>query len=1090
MKQLLQLTWTNYGVAVLLTASALLLTQQTPFRDGSPYLLFILAIMLSARYGGLGPGLLACLLAVVAIKYLFIPPFYSFWVEKPDDLGRLGVFALIAIVLSWFMAAHEKSKQLARILAQRRSIIAKLAEHILIAKDVPDLLNEISPLLCDSFDVEYAGIMQIVPDGNSLLLKAGCGWPDGVVGQLLIGTDTESSDVNWLLSKEPLVFYPSDKGRDIKVPKFLAEYNVCSGMSVIIQGDAHPFGAMVVYTPKQRHFSEDDVSFVQTFAGLVSKAIERIQTETRVREKSNWLQMTLSSIADGVIAVDSQGVVTLINSVGQSLTGWSQAESISQRLDDIFKIIDEKSDKPIENPATQAIRTSTVSKLESHGVLMTKGGKQISIDANAAPMRDDIGRLIGAVLIFRDTTVPRQIEEAIRQSEERLRVALKNSPVVVFNQDIDLRYTWVHNPMHGFPHQSVLGKTDADLMPQVDSGRWTEIKRGVIESGLGTRVELSATIDGQRRTFDLTVEPLRDHEDKIVGVTCASIDITERKREQATISRLAAIVESSEDAVVGMTLDGIILSWNPGAERMYGYDPDEIIGQSVSMLYPPDRMDEFRQVTERLRQGEPAKQHDTVRVRKDGGWIDVSVSVSLVRDGMGRVIGASSIARDITQRKRVEESQRFRADISEAISSSLEYKTTFERIAQRAVSRMADWCSVHLLTEDGTLEWVALAHADPAHVEKIHELWRRFPIGLNDSTGVPNVIRTGQPEWVERVTDEHLAAAARDAEHLKLLVEMGLKSYIIVPLTARKRTFGAISFVSAESGRHFTDDDLALLQDLANRAALLVENARLFQELQKANEYLEQRVIQRTIELQGTNKKLQEEIGERQRANEQLRQLSAHLQSAREEERTRVAREIHDELGQVLTVVKMDLSLLERNLSERGKANADDDIVTQIRATSQLVDDSIEKMRQIIRELRPGILDHLGLKSAIEWQAQEFQAHTGIECHFDAGDEEMLLDLDRSTAVFRIFQETLTNIARHSQATRVDIRLEKNDQLTLQVRDNGRGVTENEISNQKSFGILGMRERALVFGGEVDVRGEQGKGTVVSVRIPMEKRGD
>ncbi|MBI3742182.1 MAG: PAS domain S-box protein [Chloroflexi bacterium] len=531
--------------------------------------------------------------------------------------------------------------------------------------------------------------------------------------------------------------------------------------------------------------------------------------------------------------------------------------------------------------------------------------------------------MTGAVLIFRDTTVPRRIEESIRQSEERLRVALKNSPVVVSNQDTELRYTWVHNSLHGFPDQSVIGKRDADLMPTVDSERWSEIKRGVIESGIGTRVEISASIDSQRRSFDLTVEPLRNPEDTIVGVTCAAIDITERKREQAATSRLAAIVESSEDAVVGKTLDGIILSWNPGAERMYGYDPDEIIGQAVSILYPPDRLDEFRQVTERLKRGESVKQHDTIRVRKDGNRIDVSVSVSLVRDGMGRVIGASSIARDITERKQ-----------------------------------------------------------------------------------------------------------------------------------------------------------------------LLVENARLLQELQHANMDLEQRVVQRTIELQGTNKKLQAEIAERQRANEQLRQLSAHLQSAREEERTRVAREIHDELGQVLTVVKMDLSLLERNLSESGKKNTSEDLTTQIRATTQLVDDSIQKMREIIRELRPGILDHLGLRSAIEWQAQEFQARTNIACHLETSEEEIALDLDRSTAVFRIFQETLTNIARHSQATRVDIQLEKNDHLTLKVHDNGRGITESEISNDKSFGILGMRERALIFGGEVEVHGEQGKGTLVSVRIPMEQQRD
>jgi len=923
MKRLLSSPWARYGVALLFSVAALALTQLTVFRDASESIPFLLAILLTARLGGLGPGLFAATLAVLANDYFFIPPLYSLQIENPNDLFKLGGFALGAITVSWLAAAYRKSTQLTGLLSRRQSLIAKISESALTSQDQADLLTTVAPLLCESFNVEYAGIFQFLPDATSVVLKAGCGWSEGELGQTFTETDVEYLSGSSQLPNEPSVLDLRRSEMESQVPQLLLEHNVQSGMSILILGDARPFGFAGVYASDRRRFSEADIEFLKTFSELLSKAFARIQSTEQLRDKSSGLCRTLASIAEGLIVLDSQGVVTFINSVGQALTGFSQRDAVAQQIDSIFQGVDEKSEEPIQNPATRALRSGSVSKLESHAVLIAKNGKRISIDGSAAPILDESGKSTGAVLIFRDTTVPRRIEESIRQSEERLRVALKNSPVVVSNQDCDLRYTWVHHSMHGFPDQSVIGKTDVDLMPTVDAGRWSEVKRGVIESGIGTRVEISASIDGQRRSFDLTVEPLRNSEDMIVGVTCAAIEITERKREQAAISRLAAIVESSEDAIVGKTLDGIILSWNPGAERMYGYDPDEIIGQPVSILYPPDRLDEFRDVTERLKRSEPVKQHDTIRVRKDGKRIDVSVSISLVRDGMGRVIGASSIARDITERKQ-----------------------------------------------------------------------------------------------------------------------------------------------------------------------LLVENAQLLQKLEQANSDLEKRVVQRTIELQGTNEKLQAEIAERQRANEQLRQLSAHLQSAREEERTRVAREIHDELGQVLTVVKMDLSLLERNLSESGMKNPNEELATQIHATSQLVDDSIKKMREIIRELRPGILDHLGLKSAIEWQAQEFQARTNIECHLETSEEEIALDLDRSTAVFRIFQETLTNIARHSQATRVDIRLEKNDHLMLQVRDNGRGITETEISNDRSFGILGMRERALIFGGEVEVHGEPSKGTLVRVHIPLEKQHD
>ncbi|MCL4395929.1 MAG: PAS domain S-box protein, partial [Chloroflexi bacterium] len=683
-----------------------------------------------------------------------------------------------------------------------------------------------------------------------------------------------------------------------------------------------------------------------------------------------------------------------------------------------------------------------------------------------------------------DITARRENEEAIRQSEERFRVALKNSPVVVFNQDLDLRYTWVYNPTYGFPRQSVVGKLDSDLMPAADAARWSEIKRGVLETGVGTREEVSTTVDGQRRTFDLTVEPLNAADGRIVGVTCASIDISERKREQALTTRLAAIVESSEDAIIGKTLDGIILSWNPGAERLFGYLPDEIIGQSAIVLNPPDRIDEFREVTERLKHGEPMEQHDTVRVRQDGRPIDVSVSVSVVRDAMGRIIGAATIARDITQRKRMEELQRFRAEVSDSLGSSLEYPALLANITRLAVPRIADWCAVYLLDEEGTIQQLALSHVDPAQTERAKEMLRRYPPDPEASTGVAAVIRTGRPEFVERVTDDQLAAEARDVEHLKRLVDVGFKSYLIVPMTARNRTFGAISFVSADSARRLTPDVLALAEDLAYRAALAVDNARLFQEIQKANEDLEQRVVQRTIELQAANAKLKDEVTERKRATDQLRQLSAHLQSAREEERIRISRELHDELGQVLTAIKIDLSLLADRLDDRGYKVQREALGDEIRSTVKMIDETIQKMRLIIRELRPEILDHLGLSAAIEWQVQELQARTGIEYHFDTGVDDSHLDRDRTTAVFRILQEALTNVARHAQATRVDIALnEESGQLVLMVRDNGRGLPENGSSGQKSFGLLGMRERALAFGGDVNVS-SPGGGTVVVARIP------
>jgi signal transduction histidine kinase len=219
-------------------------------------------------------------------------------------------------------------------------------------------------------------------------------------------------------------------------------------------------------------------------------------------------------------------------------------------------------------------------------------------------------------------------------------------------------------------------------------------------------------------------------------------------------------------------------------------------------------------------------------------------------------------------------------------------------------------------------------------------------------------------------------------------------------------------------------------------------------------------------------------------SHQRLRALSTYLQTVREEERTRIAREVHDGLGQALTGCKLDVSWIAGKLSRDQKQ-----LQEKTRALAAHIDSTIQMVRRIATELRPGILDHLGLAAALEWQANEFQTRTGIRCevHGDIGD--LNLEADMNTAFFRIFQETLTNIIRHAGATQVMVHLKEDDgQVIMEVRDNGRGISKAEISNAKSMGLLNMRERAGLLGGDFKIsRVPRGKGTVVRVSIPLER---
>src|SRR5205085_2900426 len=216
-------------------------------------------------------------------------------------------------------------------------------------------------------------------------------------------------------------------------------------------------------------------------------------------------------------------------------------------------------------------------------------------------------------------------------------------------------------------------------------------------------------------------------------------------------------------------------------------------------------------------------------------------------------------------------------------------------------------------------------------------------------------------------------------------------------------------------------------------------------------------------------------------SEDKLRRLAAHLISVREEERAHIAREIHDELGQVLTGLKMEVTWLAKRLREKP-------LIEKTDSMCKLIDTTVQTVRKIATGLRPEVLDNMGLVAAVGWQAKEFQKRTGIRCRAKLPPETIKVEFDIATAAFRIFQEILTNVARHSRATRVDIELDVNDErLALEVVDNGIGIPERDLDGKRSLGLLGMQERALLFDGEVRITGKTGHGTRVAVGIPLRK---
>jgi PAS domain S-box-containing protein len=794
------------------------------------------------------------------------------------------------------------------------------------------------------------------------------------------------------------------------------------------------------------------------------------------------------------------------------------------------------------------ICTRVISDGAPHRIESRDGDRRFLL--RIAPYTGSDRQILGAVLTFTNVTAFRaSIEQAIYEREYTKGILnTVVDPVIVLDTKLQVRtankafYT-----IFGVSRDQTQGISIRKLGNNEweTSEVWESLETTL--SGLSEfqAVEIDREFPTGRRTLVLDARRLAGAGDPLIVLTFH--DVTERKLAERTTSLLAAIVDSSDDAILSKKLDGTITSWNQSAERLFGYKAQEAIGQHITLIVPWERRSEEEDILRRLARGERVEHFETVRRRKDGTHLDASLTISPIRDATGRVIGASKVARDVSERKRIEvalreSEERFRAifettpecvklvsadgtllhmngpglqmvgarsadevvgknvydliapedrdrfkAFNESICQGEQGSLQFDIIGLEGKRRHMETHAAPLRNPDDTVVHLAVT-VDISERKQAEELLRtseeRFRALVNASS---DVVYRMSPDWSEMRELDGRGFIADTAKPRK----DWLNEYIhpddqpIVLRTVREAVRTKRMFELEHRVRR-TDGTLGWTNSRA--VPLLNVNGEILEWFGAASDVTARKEAEENFRklAQTLDAEVRARTRELEEQSNQVRELSWRLLRSQDEERRHIARELHDSAGQTLTVLGMSLAQL---VQKTGRS------APELASEAEQIQETVQQLHREIRTtsylLHPPLLDENGLYSAISWFLQGLLERSGLEVQFDISKEFGRLPRELELVIFRLVQECLTNIHRHSESETASIRIAcESNQIALDIRDQGKGMSPARLaaiqSGRSGVGIGGMRERLRQFEGTMNIESD-GSGTRIFATIPFPK---
>jgi len=875
----------------------------------------------------------------------------------------------------------------------------------------------------------------------------------------------------------------------------------------------------------------DETGRIVAFQGVTRDVTGMRKAERALRESEEKYRTLFERSMDAVCIVAADGALLEANKAYLELFGYDAAGVGRVNVREHYV-------NPAERDEYLRVLERDGAVVGHHTRVMKTDGTVMECVRSSVAHYDVSGRITSIQTVTRDITEDRRREMALADELTRRRILVEQSRdgIVVLDEDgsaveTNLKFA----EMLGYSPQEVLQLHVSDWDVPTPPERLNEMMRTVDESG--------DHFETQHRRKDGTVYDVEISTNAAVFagrklIFCVCRDISARKRAERELreseEKYRALFEQSMDAIYINTLDGVTIEANQSWLDLFGYTREELRTVNTADTYadPAERADFLRRIEQ---SGFVA---DEVRLRKkDGTVFDCQRAVIARKDDSGNVVAFQGVFRDITARKRAEQElreseQRYRliADDTADIIWRMDLNMVFTYV-NPAIQRVfgftpREWVGSSLADHCSPSEFAGI-RATAAHEIQNYSRAQEagsgilFEATMLDKAGgeLPVEVRAklivgaeGRPIALHGITRDirdrrRAEQELRDSEaRFRALVEhTGLAMTITNAegsiLDCNDVFLQRLGYTRAEAlGMRVTDmyanpedRERIISRTLSDGYVRDVEvefkrkdGSRVYVSLTSA--LVSQQgglvIVSQALDItarKATEQELLRSREELQRSAEQLQELAIYLEDAREKERTGIARELHDQLGQALTALTMDLDGVRRAATAGEPVPAD-----RLDRMATLLNDTVNDVRRISSDLRPGILDDAGLVAAIEWQLDRFRERSDIDCTLEAHSDDAGIDRARSTALFRVFQELLTNVARHAGATQVRVDFEcDSSACSLSVSDDGRGITDEQASSTASLGIIGVRERLRPLGGDIQFLRRRPKGTTARVTVPV-----